>query len=61
MIIDPYENTHLWKLPTLKFPPSENRSLENCLQENYPQRINPKKIVPYERRHHSRKKLKVIP
>ena len=44
----------------MKFPPSENRPIENCPQENYHQKINPKKIVPYESCHHSREKLKFV-
>ena len=60
MKIAPYENTHLWKFPPLRYHPFENRSLENFPLENYPQKINPPKNVLYESRHYSRKKLKVF-
>ena len=44
----------------MKIPLFENGALENCPQENYPQKINAKKFVPYESCHHSRENLKVV-
>ena len=44
--IAPHENTHLWKFSSLKITSTENHLLENCPQENYPQKINLKKTVP---------------
>ena len=53
-----------FKLPTIgNILLNQDQSMqlsENCPQENYPLKINLKKIVPYESCHYSREKLKVV-